>query len=120
MLADRKAPEVPEIFLEAEAMSLSEERSQVRQFLATRYSAGLKESLGEAPEELTSMEVLSCDLDVGTDWDLAVLMEVQTYVVMPAFVAAMSFLARLARSLLSPFLRSLPTYYHWPLVMRRR
>lgn len=44
VLADRNVPEVPEIFFDGEAISLSEAKLQVHQVSATRYPADIEKS----------------------------------------------------------------------------
>lgn len=62
-LADCRVPEVPVVMLEGESMSLSEEKSKVRQFLAIQYPADLEESPVAAPEEAASIGVFAVDLE---------------------------------------------------------
>lgn len=58
-----------------QSILLSEAKSQVRQFLATRYRAGLEESPTVDPEERASIEVLTGELEDKADWNLAELTE---------------------------------------------
>lgn len=44
-------------------MSLSDMRSQNRQFLSPRYTADMEESQAAAPEDLASIYVLASDLE---------------------------------------------------------
>lgn len=66
-LINRKAPDIPVIFLERESIYMAEWRSQGCQFLATLYLADLEETPGAAPEELTNNDVLLGDMDGKAD-----------------------------------------------------
>lgn len=57
-------------------MSLSETKSQVHQFLATRYPAYFEEYPAAALEEVASNEVLASDVEGEVDWYLADLTEI--------------------------------------------
>lgn len=58
-MTDHKLPEVPVISVEGESISLSEGKSQVLYFLATRNLANLEKSPAVAPEEMASINVLA-------------------------------------------------------------
>lgn len=74
LLAGRKVPEVPGTLVEGESMSLLEAKSQVCQFLATRYLADLEEFPAAAPEEVESVDMLAGNLECQAIWYLADLM----------------------------------------------
>lgn len=52
-------------------MPLWEAKSQVRQFLAGRYSLNLEDILAAPPEEMKSINMLASDWEGEADWDLA-------------------------------------------------
>lgn len=52
-------------------MSLLEMKSQVFQILEERYPTNLEESAAAAPGEGAGVDVLTCDLTIEPDWDLA-------------------------------------------------
>lgn len=70
VLADRELLGVRVMNTEGEAMSLLEEKSQLRQFLVALYLAYLKDYLAAAPEEVARVEVLAGNLENESVWDL--------------------------------------------------
>lgn len=66
MLADGKILEVPGNFVEGEATTLLEGKTQVRWFLTAWYPADLEESLAVAAEEAASIKMLAGDHNAET------------------------------------------------------
>lgn len=68
-LTDPKAPKLSVILLEGESMSLSDAKSQVRQFLMTPYLVEIEDSPAAASGKVASIKVLTGVLDVEADWN---------------------------------------------------
>lgn len=75
MLEVGKLPKVLVILVESKSISVSEAKSEMRQFLATRYPADLEGSQAAATEEVLSIDGLPSDLEGEIEWDLADLTE---------------------------------------------
>lgn len=60
--------------MEGASISLSEDESQVRQFLAASYPVEFGEPLVAASEKMASIGLIKSDLEGKADWDSAELM----------------------------------------------
>lgn len=74
-LTHNKLLEVPVTLVEGASRSLSEVKSEGRQFLSTRYLADFEESPVAAPEKLVSIDVLASALEGAAGWNFAELTE---------------------------------------------
>lgn len=63
MLVNCNAPEIPQILLQGESISLSEAKSKRHQFLVTQYPADLEDSPVVDLEEVASIDVFPGVLD---------------------------------------------------------